>query len=161
MKPNDSCLEAQLQQAAQKEAEQHYQQLVKKVKPRPPVLRNALGAFAAGGLICTLGQAIAILFQKGGLSPPEATTATLVLLIFLGALLTGLGVYDRLTQIGGAGTIIPITGFSNSIVSPALEFKREGFVLGVGARMFTVAGPVLVYGFIASVLIGLFTYFLS
>lgn len=139
-----------------KEAEKKaYQELVKEVKPRPPVLRNALFAFGVGGAICAGGQLFSFLFQRWGLAAQEANTAALLVLVFLGAFLTGLGVYDCLVQFGGAGGIIPITGFANSIVSPAMEFRREGLVFGTCARMFTVAGPVLVYGFVTAVIIGL------
>lgn len=132
-----------------------YQALVNQVKPRPPLLRNCLGAFLVGGAICTVGQLVNMSFMSAGLTRLDAASATSMLMVFLGALLTGLGVYDDIGKYGGAGSIIPITGFANSVVSPALEFKREGFVFGVGARMFTIAGPVLVYGLVAAMLMGL------
>ncbi|MDN5348330.1 MAG: stage sporulation protein [Clostridia bacterium] len=136
-----------------------YQKLVDQVKPKPKVLINALNAFWVGGSICALGQLIILGFRGAGLSLKDAGSATIIIMIFLGALLTGLGVYDRIGKFAGAGSIIPITGFANSIVAPAMEFKQEGFIFGVAARMFTVAGPVLVYGFVLSVIIGLITYF--
>jgi stage V sporulation protein AC len=118
-------------------------------------------AFLVGGTICLTGQVMMNVFMQEGLSKLEAGGATSTLLIFLGALLTGLGYYDELGKIAGAGSIVPITGFANSIVSSAMEFKREGFVYGVGARLFTVAGPVLVYGTMVSMLVGLIYYFLK
>lgn len=151
-------LDKQIQQQQQQYDQAAYQQLVNRVKPRPPVGRNCLGAFLVGGAICTVAQAFVLLFLAAGFGLTDAGTATVMVMIFLGALLTGLGIYDNLAKIGGAGAIIPITGFANSIVSPALEFKREGFVFGIGTRMFTVAGPVLVYGFVTAVLMGLIVW---
>ncbi|MBC7346445.1 MAG: stage V sporulation protein AC [Clostridia bacterium] len=151
-------LDDQLRQQQQQYDQAAYQQLVNQVKPKPPVARNCLGAFLVGGAICTLGQAIVLFFMRSGLSLADAGTAAVMVMVFLGALLTGLGVYDNLAKIGGAGSIIPITGFANSIVSPALEFKREGFVFGMATRMFTVAGPVLVYGLVSAVLMGLIVW---
>jgi stage V sporulation protein AC len=153
-------LEQQIQQAQQQYDQEVYQQLVNKYKPKPTVFKNSIWAFIVGGLICTLAQVILSLFLSLGLAIREANSATVIVMIFLGAFLTGLGVYDNLARFGGAGAIVPITGFANSIVSPALEFKREGFIFGVGSRMFIIAGPVLVYGFILSVLVGLIAYFL-
>ncbi len=135
-----------------------YQEMVARVKPKPPVLRNSLWAFFIGGLICTVGQGILELFKATGLNAEEAQAATSIVLIGVGAVLTGLGVYDELGKVAGAGSIVPITGFANSIVAAAMEFKREGYVFGVGARMFQVAGPVLVYGITTGVLIGLAAY---
>lgn len=107
-----------------------------------------------------IGQIIINLFRLGGLTFPEASAAATAVLIFLGALLTGLGVYDDIARFAGAGSIVPVTGFANSIVAPALEFKREGYVLGVGARLFTIAGPVLVYGIVTSIIVGLIFFLL-
>lgn len=149
-------MEPQLKQQAQ---QQEYQQLLNGVRPRPPVLKNTILAFLVGGAICAIGQLFWLMFAWYGLNSKEAGTATLLVMIFLSAMLTGLGVYDVIGKFGGAGSIIPITGFANSIVAPAMEFKREGFVFGVGARIFTVAGPVLVHGFLVSTVIGLI-YFL-
>lgn len=136
-------------------AQLEYDALVKQVSPKSEVPLSLLKAFVVGGLICCLGQAIGDMGSKW-LMLDKKSTATLIsaTLIFLSALLTGFGVYDKLGQFAGAGSIVPITGFANSIVSPAMEFKREGFVLGVGAKMFVVAGPVLVYGITASVIYG-------
>lgn len=140
--------------------QKEYQDLVKSVKPKPAVLKNAVLAFIVGGSICLVGQLLLWFFRKQGLSESEAGAATSTIMVFLGALLTGLGVYDVIGKYGGAGSMVPITGFANSIVAPAMEFKREGFVFGLGARLFTVAGPVLVYGFLVSAVIGLIYYLL-
>jgi len=144
-----------------KRQQQHYQQLVNEIKPKPPVLRNAVNAFWVGGLICTIGQVFLNLFLGAGLDQIDAGAATAAVMVFAGALLTGLGIYDNIGRIGGAGSIVPITGFANSMVSPALEFKREGFVFGTAARMFSITGPVLVYGFVISVMIGLIYYLIG
>ncbi|APC08547.1 stage V sporulation protein AC [Neomoorella thermoacetica] len=154
-------LAEQVMQQKQTYDQQAYQRLADSVKPKHNVLVNALNAFWVGGLISALAQIITLAFSSAGLNPRDAASATVIIMVFLGAFLTGLGVYDEIGKIAGAGSIIPITGFANSIVAPAMEYKREGFVFGVAARMFTIAGPVLVYGFIVSVLIGLIAYFLT
>ncbi len=154
-------LDKQFQQAKKQAEQQQYQQMVQKVKPRQTWVKNALAAFVVGGGITAFAQIIQNLFQAGGLPQKEASTTTLVIMIFLGAFFTGLGIYDNLGKFAGAGSIVPITGFANSIVSPAMEFKREGFVFGVAAKMFAIAGPVLVYGFVTSVIIGLIAFFLK
>jgi len=138
--------------------QEEYRELIQEIKPKPPVLRNCILAFTVGGLICLVGQIFLHLYSTQGLGVKEARAATAATMIFLGALLTGLGIYDVIGKYGGAGSIVPITGFANSIVAPAMEFKREGFIFGVGARIFTTAGPVLVYGFLISVLIGIIYY---
>lgn len=127
--------------------------------PKSRVLWQCVKAFVVGGLICCLGQLIAD-FARSALLLTEVYVSafTAIVLVFLAALLTGLGVYDKLGHFAGAGSIVPITGFANSIVSPAMEFRREGLVMGVGAKLFTVAGPVLVYGVSISVIIGLVYY---
>ena len=150
----------QADQVKQKLQQESYQQMIKAIKPKQPILRNAIGAFLVGGLICLIAQVINNIFIKVGFAANEASTIALVIMVLIGALLTGLGIYDNIAKFAGAGSIIPITGFANSIVSPALEFKREGFVYGVAAKMFTIAGPVLVYGFISSALVGLVYYFI-
>lgn len=132
-----------------------YQDQVEKKKPKPSYIKNIVWAFLVGGIICTIGQFINNFFISKGLNKEDVATATSILLIFAGALLTGLGVYDKIGKKAGAGSIIPITGFSNSIVSPAMEYRSEGFVLGVASQMFTIAGPVLVYGFGSSILVGM------
>lgn len=139
---------------------QEYKELSEKLTPKPTVVKNCLWAFGVGGVICAIGQVMINLFAAGGLSRTQATTAATALLILIGALLTGLGVYDEIGKYAGAGSIVPVTGFANSIVSPALEYKREGYVMGVGARLFTIAGPVLVYGIATSIAVGIIYYFL-
>ena len=133
---------------------QEYRKYVARRCPPSPLGRDMFRAFLSGGLICALGQGILALWSLAGLEEENAAGATSVTLIFLGVLLTGLGVYDRLAKFCGAGTLVPITGFANSIASPALEFKTEGFVAGTAAKMFVIAGPVLVYGLSASVVYG-------
>ncbi|MEW6446556.1 MAG: stage V sporulation protein AC [Bacillota bacterium] len=135
-----------------------YQQMAKDVSPKPPVLRNCLWAFAVGGLICAIGQAFLSLFLRFGLNTLDAGTAASITLVFLAALLTGLGFYDEIARYAGAGTIVPITGFANSMVAPAIEARTEGMVLGVGARLFTIAGPILVFGIVTAWLVGVLYY---
>ena len=132
-----------------------YDTLVKKYSPNSHTLRDTFNAFWTGGLICVLGQLIMKGWGLTGLDQDQSGTATAMSLILLGAVLTGLGIYDRIAKVAGAGTVVPITGFANSIVSPAMEFKAEGFILGTAAKMFTIAGPVIVYGVSASVVYGL------
>lgn len=134
---------------------QQYQKKFNKINPKPPLVKNLVWAFGVGGFICVIGQFVMNLFLQMGLSGKDAGAMTSAVMVFIGALLTGLGLYDDLGKRAGAGSIVPITGFANSIVSPAMEFKREGLVFGVGAKMFTVAGPVLVYGMTTAFVIGL------
>ena len=134
---------------------EQYQKYVDKKTPNSTLAKDMVLAYLTGGLICIIGQLISDGYRKLGLSDDIVSMATSSTLIFLGALLTGIGIYDRIAKFAGAGTIVPITGFSNSIVSPAMEFKSEGLVLGLAAKMFVIAGPVLVYGITASVLAGL------
>ncbi|MFZ3131649.1 MAG: stage V sporulation protein AC [Desulfosporosinus sp.] len=138
---------------------EQYKLLAQQFTPKSTIIKNVVRAFAVGGIICAIGQVIINLYVTFGLARIEASTAATATMIFIGALLTGLGVYDEIGKFGGAGSIVPITGFANSIVSPALEFKREGYVLGIGAKLFTVAGPVLVYGIDTSIVVGI-VYFL-
>ena len=133
---------------------QAYQQYVKLRAPRSPLLKNAALAFAVGGAICVAGQLILNGWLAAGLGEQEAGTAASCSLVFLSALLTGLNLYNKLARFGGAGTLVPITGFANAVVSPAMDFRSEGFVTGMAARMFTVAGPVIVFGTLASVVYG-------
>ena len=133
-------------------SKEEYQRRVEQASPPSPVGKDCLLAFLFGGAICTLGQALCNLYQSLGLELPQARTGVSISLIFLSALLTA---YDKIAQHAGAGTLVPITGFANSMVSPALEFKSEGFVNGLGAKLFSIAGPVLVYGITASVVYGL------
>ena len=135
--------------------EKQYQDLVSEMSPRSPMWRDCVKAFLIGGLICTLGQVFVNIYSSWGLDKKEASTAASMTLVVLSALLTGLSLYDDIAKHAGAGTLVPITGFANSIAAPAVEFKTEGFVLGVGAKMFTIAGPVIVYGVSASVIYGL------
>lgn len=135
-----------------------YEQFIKDKLPKPKLFTNCLKAFIVGGLISDVGQYINNTLKGTGLNPEQVAAGTSIILVFLGAFFTGIGIYDRLGRFAGAGSIVPITGFSNSIVSPAMEFKREGFVFGVGAKMFLIAGPVLVYGISTSVIIGLIYY---
>ena len=137
-----------------------YQKEVKERAPKSPAGLQIAKAFLVGGLICVLGQGIHDLALLIPLSDRDASTVSSMTLIFLTALLTGLGVFDRIASFAGAGTVVPITGFANSVVSPAMEYRPEGFVLGVGAKMFTVAGPVLVYGIASSILVGLISLLL-
>lgn len=139
-----------------------YQELVRKLTPRSNVPRQCIAAFLVGGAICLLGQLIGDLLTIAFSLPESARSSyTSVILIFIGALLTGVGVYDRIGVFAGAGSVVPITGFANSIVAPAMEHKREGLVLGVGAQLFSFAGPVLVYGITCSVIIGVITWLFS
>ena len=141
----------------QKMSNPEYNRYVQSLSPKSKTWLNCLKAFAVGGLICTIGQVL-MNFYSGevvGLDKELAGTATSVTLIFLSALLTGLSVYDDIAKHAGAGTLVPITGFANAVVSPAMEFKSEGWVLGVGANMFKIAGPVIVYGILASVVYGI------
>lgn len=141
-------------------AKRHYAQLVTKTNPRPPLLKNLFWAFVVGGLICVLGQFLTNYFIGLGMSKKEAAVPTTIIMVFLGAFFTGLGWYDELGKRAGAGSIVPITGFANSIVAPAMEFKQEGYVFGIGARMFVIAGPVLVYGMTTAFVVGLIYWLL-
>lgn len=132
-----------------------YAEFVKKKSPPSPIWGDLLRAFLIGGAICALGQVITELWVMSGLSRADAGTACSMTLVFLGALCTGLGVYDDAAKFGGAGTLVPITGFANAVVSPALEFKSEGFITGTAAKMFIIAGPVIVFGTCASIIYGL------
>ena len=134
--------------------EKEYGRLVKDLSPKSPMWRDCLMAFLVGGLICTLGQLAINGYTALGLEKKDASTAASMTLVVLSALLTGLSLYDNIAKHAGAGTLVPITGFANSVAAPAVEFKTEGFILGVGAKMFTIAGPVIVYGVSASVVYG-------
>ena len=139
--------------------EKQYRALVRQMSPRSPAGKDYRNAFLVGGLICTLGQLLINTYQALGLGQEDAACAASVSLICLSALMTGLSIYDDLAKHAGAGTLVPITGFANAIAAPAIEFKTEGFILGVGAKMFTIAGPVIVYGVSASVVYG-FVYWI-
>ena len=133
---------------------QEYNAYVKSLAPRSPIVKDTALAFVTGGAICALGQLLQNGFLSLGLEKADAGTAASICLVFLSALLTGLNLYNSLARFAGAGTLVPITGFANAVVSPAIDFKSEGFITGMAARMFAVAGPVIAFGTLASVLYG-------
>ena len=133
---------------------QEYQQYVKQKAPKSPLLKDTVLAFVVGGAICVVGQLILNGWTAAGLEEKTAGTPTSCTLVFLSALLTGLNLYNKLARFGGAGTLVPITGFANAVVSPAIDFRSEGFVTGMAAKMFLIAGPVIVFGTLASVIYG-------
>ena len=135
--------------------EKQYGKLVEEMSPKSPIGKDCINAFWIGGMICVIGQVFVNWYGNLGLDKEAAGTAASMTLVALSALLTGLSLYDNLAKHAGAGTLVPITGFANAIAAPAVEFKTEGFILGVGAKMFTIAGPVIVYGVSASVVYGL------
>ena len=141
--------------------EREYGKLVKSMQPRSPIARDCLHAFWIGGLICLLGQVAVNGYTALGLDEKSAATATSMTLVALSALLTGLSLYDDIAKHAGAGTLVPITGFANAVAAPAVEFKTEGMILGTAAKMFTIAGPVIVYGVSASVVYGLIYWLFS
>lgn len=132
----------------------------KKASPPSPKILNCIKAFLIGGLICVFGQLLNYLFERLGLSKDYVKALTPSVLIVITAILTGIGVFDRIAKHAGAGTIVPITGFANSVVSPAVEFKAEGIIMGTGAKIFTIAGPVIAYGTLAAVIYGAVIYIL-
>lgn len=135
--------------------EKEFQEITKRETPRPPLIRNSIVAFISGGLVCLIGQVIQNAYIALGFSPAEAANPTVVTVIFLAALLTGLGVFDQIARYTGAGTLVPVTGFANSVTAAALEFKKEGMVLGIGSRMFILAGSVIVFGVVTAFVVGL------
>ena len=137
------------------ENNEDYQKYVDKKTPNSPIWKNCFNAFWVGGLICSIGQIIFETFKNRGIDETTCYAIVSISLIFLSAFLTGLNIFNKIGKFAGAGSLIPITGFANSIVSPAMEYKSEGYVMGVGAKMFTVAGPVLVYGISSSIIVGL------
>lgn len=137
------------------ETNKEYQEYVNKKSPNSPILKNCFNSFWVGGLICTIGQFIMEICKYRNLDTTLSSTIVSIILIFLSAFLTSLNLFNKIGKFAGAGSLVPITGFANSIVSPAMEYKSEGYVMGVGAKMFTVAGPVLVYGISTSILVGL------
>ena len=137
------------------ETKKAYQEYVDKKTPNSPILKNCFNAFWVGGLICTIGQIILNICKERGFDTQESGTIVSILLIGIAAFLTGLNLFNKIGKFAGAGSLIPITGFANSIVSPAMEYKSEGYVMGVGGKMFTVAGPVLVFGISASIIVGI------
>lgn len=138
-----------------------FDMITKAAAPKPKIAKNCILAFLVGGSICTIAQVFQFALVRYGMPEEEARGVVSIIMIFLGALLTGIGIYDKIAAFGGAGTVVPITGFSNAIVSPAMEFKKEGFIFGVAAKMFTIAGPVLVYGISSSVVVGLGYYIIQ
>lgn len=132
-----------------------YQEYVNQKSPNSPIIKNCFNAFWIGGLICTIGQVIMEICKYRELDTEMSSTIVSISLIFLTALLTSLNLFNKIGKVAGAGSFVPITGFANSIVSPSIEYKSEGYVMGVGAKMFTVAGPVLVYGISTSILVGI------
>ena len=139
-----------------------YLEYVKKISPRTKELKTLFHAFWVGGLICCIGQTFRLLFQNFlGLSGDELSAYVSLAMIFLGSFLTGIGVYDRIGKYAGGGSIVPITGFANSVVSPAMEFKTEGYVYGTASKMFIIAGPIIVFGVVSSVLVGLVYYLIN
>lgn len=138
-----------------------YKKYTQETAKKSNVLLNIAKAFLAGGIICCLGEAFISLYKHLGVSLETARTLEILSLIFLSALLTGFGFFDNIAKHAGAGTLLPITGFANAVVAPAIDAKHEGFILGVGSKMFTIAGPVIVYGTIASILYGVVYYFIK
>ena len=152
--PLKESMRASLEAARKKE----YASLIEETKEPVPLAKNVLLAFVVGGAICLLGQVFYVLLTMAGLADKTCVTLSLLILIFLGSVLTGLGYYDRLGRIAGAGSIVPISGFANSVVAPALEWRTEGIVAGLAAKLFTLAGPVIVFGVTGSALLGLIKY---
>lgn len=148
-----------MQQTAQ--AKRNYQHLVEQISPNSHTIRDCIRAFVSGGIICTIGEIIITVLESMNFNQEQSAMINTVILIFVGSLLTGLDIYDKLGKFSGAGTIVPITGFANSIVSPAIEYKKEGYIFGVGAKMFTIAGPVIVYATLCSVAIGFIYYIIK
>lgn len=153
MNKNDEMKEARIKKK--------YETMASEATPKSKVLQDCLKAFLVGGLICDVGQIIFNMATNYGFPEEQVMSIVPIIMVFLGALLTGTGLYSKLAEFGGAGTVVPITGFSNAVVSPAIEFKKEGFVFGVAAKMFTIAGPVLVYGIGSSVIIGIIYYIIT
>lgn len=144
-----------------KMSKEEYEKYVEKQTPNSPIFKDCIFAFLIGGLICCIGQLILTLYKKLNISEELAATATSVTLILISTILTGFNIYPKIAKFAGAGTIVPITGFANSVASPALEAKSEGFILGVGAKVFTIAGPVILYGTIASFIAGIVYFFIK
>ena len=136
--------------------DKEYEKLVEQISPKSTVGKDCLSAFLVGGIICVTGQFFINFYTNLGLEKDSASAAASMTLVVISAILTGLSLYDNIAKYAGAGTLVPITGFANSITATAIEFKTEGFILGIGAKMFTIAGPVIVYGLSASVIYGFF-----
>ena len=140
---------------------EEYIKYVEKQNPKSPILVNCIKAFVIGGAICAIGQVFLNIYKALGLDKETASTLVTVTMIFIGALLTGLNIYPKIAKHGGAGTLVPVTGFSNAVSAPALEAKTEGYVLGVGAKIFTIAGPVILFGTLSSVICGIIYFFMK
>ncbi len=138
-----------------------YSQMIKKISPTSPKWKDFIWAYCVGGLICVIGQLFTELYTNLGMFEKQIKMAVPVTIIFIAAVLTGLKLFDKIAKHAGAGTLVPITGFANAVVSPAIEFKSEGFVLGLGAKMFSIAGPVIVYGTAASVIYGIIFWIIN
>ncbi|PIH05098.1 stage V sporulation protein AC [Clostridium combesii] len=145
----------------EKKLRKDFDNLSPKIEPKPQIFKHCVSAFIVGGLICDVGQFFNNFFLTMGIPKDEVGTYVSIVMVFIGAFLTGIGVYDKIAKFAGAGTVVPITGFANSIVSPAMEFKKEGYVFGVAAKMFVIAGPVLVYGIGSSVIVGIIYFIMS
>lgn len=137
------------------ETQKKYQEYVNKKSPNSPILKNCFNAFLVGGLICTFGQIILLICKARALDEATSGTIASIILIGLSAFLTGLNIFNKIGKFAGAGSLVPITGFANSIVAPSIEYKSEGYVMGVGSKMFTIAGPVLVFGICSSIIVGI------
>ena len=148
-------------QIKEEEIRKKYQTMANDATPKSRIIQDCLKAFLVGGLICDVGQLIDNIATNYGFPKEQVISIVPIVMVFLGALLTGTGLYGKLAQFGGAGTVVPITGFSNAVVAPAIEFKKEGFIFGVAAKMFTIAVPVLVYGIGTSVIIGIVYYIIT
>ena len=141
-------------------SKEEYGRMTKRASPRSPVLVDCIWAFCIGGFICALAEGIYLWMDFYGLDEKQGRSVAMIVIVSLTAILTAVGVFDNIAKFAGAGTLVPITGFSNAVVSPALDTKAEGFILGVGAKIFTVAGPVILYGTLASVIYGVIYYFM-
>lgn len=143
------------------ETQKKYQEYVDKKSPNSPILKNCFNAFWVGGLICTFGQIISLICKARGFDEATSGTIVSIILIAISAFLTGLNMFNKIGKFAGAGSLVPITGFANSIVAPSIEFKSEGYVMGVGSKMFTIAGPVLVFGICTSIIVGIVYLFFN
>lgn len=152
---------AKKKKISEQQIQEKFKNIADSTNPKPKIVRNCARAFLVGGAICMIGQIFQELLIRYNFKEEDVKMILPIIMVFLGALLTGVGIYDKIASFGGAGTVVPITGFSNAIVAPAIEFKKEGFVFGVAAKMFTIAGPVLVYGIGSSVIIGVIYYLIN
>ena len=150
-----------IQEQDKKKRDQNFNEYVKQVTPKNSIAKNTVKAFFVGGVICTIGQFFTNYYMSFGVEEETGKAYTTITLIFLSILLTGLGIYQKLAKFGGAGTLVPITGFANAVAAPAVEYKKEGQVFGIGCKIFTIAGPVILYGIFVSWLLGLIYYLLK